>query len=276
MAATVLFAASGARAERLLLPGLMGYNALPALRNADPKIGPHVEVELSAAAQLSGLVAARDAAATPYFRVTVPFGEVAALEVDGVPFELFQVSSATQARIDARSREGVAPGDLRAGARFLLVDERRGRPALGLRLVVKSTTGKGHESLRFTNAPAYLFDLLAGKDVLARRAYTLRALWKVGFLAWQVGEGRQDDAVSFGATLRAALARGASLAVETRGYAGWRGHDKPVVLGLTAALPARRGIELRASVDRGLTRDAPPLDLRVGLVLYLAAPELGG
>ena len=106
----------GARAEPLLVPGRMGYNALPALRNADPVIGPHVEIELSAAAQVSALVAARDAAATPYFRVTVPFGDVAALELDGVPFELFQVSSATQARLEARQRRG-SPRETSAPAR---------------------------------------------------------------------------------------------------------------------------------------------------------------
>lgn len=252
----------------------MGYNALPALRNADPVIGPYLEVEVSAAAQLSALVEARDAAATPYFRVTVPFRGVAALEVDGVPLELFQVSSATQARLAARDREGIAPGDVRVGARFLFARERGARPAIGGRFVVKSTTGKGLESLRFTNAPAYVFDVLAGKDLLPRGR--LRALGKVGFLAWQVASGRQDDALNFGATLRARSARGASLSAELRGYAGWREYDKPVVVGITAGVPAGRRVELTASLDRGLTRDAPPFDMRVGLVLYVDAPEFGG
>jgi hypothetical protein len=254
----------------------MGYNALPALRNVDPVIGPHLEVEVSAAAQVSGLVEARDAAATPYFRVTVPFREVAALELDGVPLELFQISSATQARLDARQRAGMAPGDIRFGARFLLADEGRRRPALGVRLVVKSTTGKALESLRFTNAPGYLFDLLAGKDLRAARPVSLRALGKVGFLAWQVGEGRQDDAVDFGATLRALFVSGVSLAAEFRGYAGWRGDDKPLLLGITAGIPAWQRLEVRATADYGLTPDAPPLDVRLGFVLFLDAPEFGG
>jgi hypothetical protein len=273
LAALALAAGAGVRAEPLLVPGRMGYNALPALRNADPVIGPSLELEMSAAAQFSSLVAARDAAATPYFRVTLPFGEVAALEVDGVPVELFQISSATQARIDARRRAGVAAGDLRAGARFLLAGEGRHRPALGVRLVVKSTTGKALDSLRFTNAPAYLFDLLAGKDLGRAGPVTLRALGKLGFLAWQIAHDRQDDALNFGATLRATFRSGASLAAELRGYAGWRGDDKPVVLGVTAGLPARGGrVELRASADGGLTPDAPPLDVRLGVVLFFDPP----
>jgi hypothetical protein len=251
----------------------MGFNALPALQNADPVIGPDVEVEVSAAAQLSSLVAARDAAATPYFRVTVPFHGVAALEVDGVPLELFQTSSGTQARLGARERAGITSGDVRVGARFLLVNERRRRPALGVQLVVKSTTGKGLDALRFTNAPGYVFDLLAGKDVLAGRRVALRALAKVGFLAWQVGHGRQDDAVDFGATLRATFASGVSLAGEIRGYTGWRDHDDPVVLGIAAGVPASRRLEVRASADHGLTPDAPPMAVRLGLVVFLDPPE---
>ena len=140
---------------------------------------------------------------------------------------------------------------------------------------MKSTTGKGLHSLRFTNAPGYAFDLLAGKNLLVGRPVALRALGKVGFLAWQVGEGRQDDAVSFGAALRATFASGVSLSAELRGYAGWREHDKPVVLGITAGFPRGKRLELRATADHGLTRDAPPLDVRLGFVLFLDAPKFG-
>jgi hypothetical protein len=272
LAAAVVAASAGApRAEPLLVPGRMGYNALPALRNVDPVIGPEVELEVAATTQLSGFVS-RDTAATPYFRLAVPFRGVAALEVDGLPVELFRVSSATQARLEAAQRSGIAPGDVRVGARFLLLDERRRWPALGAQLVVKSATGKGLAALRFMDAPAYVFDFLAGKDLPRAGPVALRALAKLGFLAWQVGEGRQDDAIDFGATLRAAFARGFSLAAELRGYAGWRQDDKPLVLGLTAALRTARRVEVRTSVDRGLTADAPPLDLRLGIVFFFDGP----
>jgi hypothetical protein len=273
--AALVLASSPARAEPLLVPGRMGYNALPALRNADPVIGDDIEVEVSAAAQASSLVAGRDAAATPYFRVTVPFVETAALEVDGVPLELFQVSSRTQARLGAQRRAGLTSGDIRVGARFLLWDERRLTPALGIQVVVKSTTGKGLDALRFTNAPGYVFDLLAGKNLFTGRSIALRALAKIGFLAWQVGEGAQDDAVDYGATLRASFAHGAWLATELRGYMGWRKYDAPLVVGLAAGVSATRRLELRASVDHGLSQDAPPLDVRLGVVVYLDTPKFG-
>jgi hypothetical protein len=140
---------------------------------------------------------------------------------------------------------------------------------------VKSTTGKGLDALRFTNAPGYVFDLLAGKDLLASRSVAVRAVAKVGFLAWQVAHGRQDDAVNFGATLRASLASGISLAGEVRGYSGWRENDDPVVVGMTVGVPAGRRLEVRATADHGLTPDAPPIDVRLGLVVSLDAPKFG-
>jgi hypothetical protein len=139
---------------------------------------------------------------------------------------------------------------------------------------VKSTTGKGLDSLRFTNAPGYVFDVLAAKDLGAAGPVALRAIAKLGFLAWQVGPGRQDDALDYGATLRATFASGVSLATELRGYAGWRGHDKPLVLGMSAGIPWRR-LEVRGGIDSGLTPDAPPLEVRLGAVLFLDTPEFG-
>lgn len=250
-----LVCAPGAAAsEPLLVPGRMGYNALPALRNVDPVVGNRTELELSATAQLAGL-GSEDVAGTPYVRLTVPFREVAALELDGTPFELFRTSAATGERIGARVRSGASPGDLRAGARFLVLEERGLRPALGLRLVVKSTSGKDRGARRFTNAPGYVFDLLAGKDLAAAGPVRLRALAKLGFLAWQVADGRQDDALDYGATLRASFASGVALSGEWRGYAGWRGDDRPMVLGLTADVPAGSRVLLRA---RPPTAGSPP------------------
>jgi hypothetical protein len=273
IAAVLLAVAAAGRAEPLLVPGRMGFNALPALRNVDPAVGRDVEVELTAATQLSG-VPARDAAFTPYFRISVPFREVAALELDGVPLELFRTSAATQARLEAGRREGVAPGDLRPAARFLLVGEAGRRPAIGLRLAVKSTTGKDRRAFRFSNAPGYVFDVLAGKDLPRVGGIELRALAKLGFFAWQVAGGRQDDALHYGATLRARFPSGVSLSTELRGYAGWRVQDKPMVLGVTAGVPAARRLQVLAGVDGGLSRDAPPLEVRIGVVMSFDAVRL--
>jgi hypothetical protein len=150
--------------------------------------------------------------------------------------------------------------------------ERRA-PALGLRLSVKSATGKGLDSRRFTNAPGYEIDLLAGKDVGALGVSRLRALARVGFLSWQYGQNTQDDALAYGAVLRATGPDGVALELEWRGYAGWRFADRPSVLGLGAIVPVRGG-EVRAAVNAGVSTDAPPLELRLGYVFRFDVPAV--
>lgn len=254
-----------------LVPGRMGFNALPVLPNVDAVIGPLAEIEVTGAVQLSGLDA-RDHAATPYLRLTVPFREAAALEVDATPVEFWRTSAATQQRLQARYRADGTPGDVRFGARFLLLRERRG-PALGLRLSVKSATGKGLASRRFTNAPGYEIDVLLGKDVGTLGAARLRALARVGFLSWQYAQNTQDDALAYGAVLRATGPAGVALELDWRGYAGWRFADRPSVLGFGTIVPVRGG-ELRAAVNAGVSTDAPPLELRLGFVGRFEVPAV--
>jgi hypothetical protein len=240
----------------------MGYNALPVLPNADPVVGGRGELSLEAAAQLSG-PALGHASATPYFRLTLPFREVAAIEIDGTPVEVWRTSPATQARLSARRRSGIAQGDLRFGGRFLLLDEGR-LPALGLRFSVKSTTGAAFDSRRFTNSTGYEVDALAGKDVGRVGRARLRALGRVGLGVWQFADDGQDDAVSYGVTLRATMPRGAAFALEWRGYAGWRGRDSPSLVSVSASAPRGSG-SVFAMANVGVSRDAPPLELRVGI-----------
>ncbi len=261
-----------ARGDQTIVPGLFGYNALPAIPNADPVVEDHVLFELSAAAQLSDLTSARDAAATPYVRLVIPFRGLVALEIDGTPVEWWRVSPEMQQRLGAQNSHGIELGDMRFGARFSIWPEGDRLPAIGIRFVTKTTTGKGFENRRFMDAPAYIIDALFGKDLPLRLgpSVNLRLLAKIGFLAWQQGSDWQDDAIDFGATLqlRSGLTR---LEAEWRGYRGYEQQDKPQLVGLTVG--HRTGsVEWVATVNRGLTGDAPPWELRAGLILRFGAP----
>jgi hypothetical protein len=242
----------------------MGPNALPALPNPDPVIGRKVEVEMGLSLAV-GSPGPGDQALAPTFRILVPFREIAALEVDGAPAEVFSTSASTRERLGIQEGSGLARGDLRFGARFLVLPEGDLRPAVGLRFVVKSTTGKQVEARRFTNSPAYTIDAILGKDAGRLGAARLRVLAKLGFFAWQQGNARQDDAIDYGLTLRAALPRGA-LALEWRGYAGWRGHDRPMLMGLTGSWPLATWADAALTVNRGITGDAPPWEVRGAFV----------
>lgn len=259
--------------DRSVVPGRMGYNALPTVPNADPVVGDEVQLELQLTTQLSDLGAARDASLTPYGRLVVPFRGMVALEVDAVPVELWRVSPETQQSLHAVAGRGVDLGDVRFGARFLLLSEQGALPALGLRILTKTASGKGFESRRFTASPGYLADALAGKDLVtwSGGAGRLRLLGKLGFLSWQQGDGWQDDGWDFGATLQLSTGGGARLELEWRGYSGYEARDRPRVAGLTAGYPTG-AVEWVATANRGIGPDAPPWELRLGTILRLPSP----
>ena len=247
----------------------MGYNALPTLPNADPQVEDDIHLELWLGSQLSSLTTARDAALTPYVRVVVPFHGFAALEMDAVPVELWRVSPETQAKLGATRPSGTALGDVRFGARFTLVDERRLTPAFGVLFTTKTASGKAFQDRRFTDAPGYMVDGLLGKTLpfgLGPFEHA-RLLAKLGFVAWQQGSGWQDDAVALGATLKLATRAGSRLEVEWRAYQGYERHDRPALLGVTLGRPVTRAFDLAATLNRGVNADAPPWEVRLGVVL---------
>lgn len=260
-----------------LVPGRMGYNAIPTLVAADPAIGDELAVELSGVVQASDLASATDASALPYVRVFVPFRRVAALEVDAIPFEAWRVGPATQERLAAVHGSGTTKGDVRLTTQFALYDETPAVPALGLRLHVKTASGKGIEDRRFLAAPAYGVDLLAGKTLPWKvGVFRVRVVGSAGFLAWQQGSARQDDAFMAAARLLLGSPGRSRLALDWRAYWGWQQEDQPMVLGVTGGWRVFDSVELLGTLDRGLTRDAPPWALRVGVVLYVDARSVPG
>ncbi len=263
--------------DRSLVPGLMGYNALPTLVAADPAIGEELAFELSGVVQVSDFTTATDAAAYPYLRLFVPFRHVAALELDAIPFESWRVGPETQQRLDAAHASGTTKGDIRLSAQFALVHESSGFPALGFRVFLKSASGKGIEDRRFLSAPGYAGDLLAAKTLPWRVGdLAVRVVANAGIFVWEQGSSQQDDAFAAAARVLLRAPGRSRLAVDWRGYWGWQQYDKPMVLGLTAGWRAGDAVELLATVDRGLTSDAPPWTMRVGVVLYVDALSIPG
>jgi hypothetical protein len=273
-AAVLLAAASAAHAQySSIVPGRMGPNALPALPVEDAALPSRIATHLGGSFHLTG-AAASDTAFAPRFHVLVPFRQIAALEVEGAPFEVWRISPETRAASGARRLSGVSSGDVSFGARFGLLEERGRRPALTLRLLTKSTTGKGLENLRFTDGPAYAVQTLAAKTVHrgegAVRA--VRVLAKLGFLAWSQDQGLQDDALDYGAAVDTVFRRGTELRVELRGYQGYQSYDKPMLASVRVLQPVARRAGLTLAVNRGLRSDAPEWELQAGLLLSLKNP----
>lgn len=270
------FPVAGARAQaQPVVPGLMGPNALPTLPVEDPVVGEELLVQVQGTVQLNDQ--GTDVAFAPYFRLEIPFLKVVALTFDGTPVEFWRVSPETQAATGAQNASGTTAGDIRFGARFLVIRESGWVPALGVRILTKTTTGKGLADRRFTDAPAYEIDALAARTVLEGDGFVrrLRVMLQLGFFAWQQVTATQDDAVAYGAALQAVLRPGVQLDLQVRGYTGWQGNDSPLVVGLGASY-ALKPVRFLLAVNRGLTTAAPNWDIRAGVEFYFRIPYLAG
>jgi hypothetical protein len=257
-----------------VVPGLMGPNALPTLPVEDAVVGDVALVEVAATTQFQDLKGT-DTAFAPYFRIVIAFRDIAALEIDGTPVEWWQTSAEVQAARGAASASGVAKGDLRFGAKFNFVGETEGVPAISLRFVTKTTTGKSYDDRRFTNGPGYMIDALVSKTLLEGTGTVrrLRLLGQLGFVAWQQGTAAQDDAFAFGAALQARFPGDWELEAQIRGYLGWQAYDKPVLVGMTASY-AFDPFRVLLTVNRGITSDAPAWEVRAGMDFSFAIPFL--
>jgi hypothetical protein len=273
LALTAVAPSLPAAQESPIVPGRMGPNALPAIPVEDAALPTSTLAEIGGAAHVTGPGGA-DRAFTPEFKLVVPFGGFAAVEIEGTPLEVWRVSPETQQRFNGRATSGVAKGDVAFGARFQLFREAERRPAVALRFITKSTTGKGLEDRRFTDAPAYAIETLAAKSFRtgSQLVPAVRVLGKLGFLAWSQQPGLQDDALDYGAAVDALFRSGTELRVEIRGYQGYQSQDKPMLAAVRVLQPVWRRADVLLGVNRGLRSDAPDWELRAGLQLRLRTP----
>jgi hypothetical protein len=242
----------------------MGPNALPPISAEFPAPPEKVTVRLEAAGQLSK---AGDVSATPAFRLDAPLARCVSILFDGTPVEAWRITQATAEQWQVDKMQGVSKGDIRFGAKFLLVDGQDTKPSFALRLMTKTTTGKDEALHRFTNAPGYFIDALTGWR--PRPGYELDA--SLGFFAWQQGSRGQNDAVSWALSAKMPLGERFDLRAEAKGYVGWQTNDKPVQLGLATGYRLNDSLRLTAAANVGL-RDAAAIEGRLGVEVALPSP----
>ena len=117
---------------------------------------------------------------------------------------------------------GMDSGDAYVSTDILIFDERKCGCGLVLRAALKSASGNSFGSARVYDAPGYFFDFAAGRNIVesADGRTMFRIALSTGFLCWQTANGRQNDAVMYGAL--ASLKTGPFKAeVNYGGYVGW-------------------------------------------------------
>lgn len=265
------------RADRavpsLVAPAFFGPNAFPVPEMADTAAFGRWSFELAA----EGFVGFEgDRTADPFARLRLP------LWSDRVSLALWmpvvEFYGSTEERLATcrvqeewhdKALSGHLGGDLYVSTDMLLLREGAVRPSLILRAALKTASGGRYECARYYDSPGYFFDATVGKTIgLDKEGHaSLLVALSTGFLCWQTNNGRQNDAVMYGAQVRLRAGRW-SLEETLAGYSGWEhAGDCPATLRSRIALHFNR-LEPYMMYLYGL-RDYPFHQLRVGVAYTL-------
>jgi len=265
---TVLACSTTARAgDPWVNPGTMGANALPSVPVEAPWADEFTMVRVGVAAQ-SGLRG--DTSFTPTFRLSAPFGKWVTVIFDGMPLELWWSSPQTRAEWSLPRDSGVSKADIRFGAKALLADFGEGLPQIGVRFLTKTTSGKDYDARRFTNAPAYLLELLIGEKFFAWENLSVNVYGSLGAYIWQQGSDRQNDATHFALAGEMQAWKRLNVSLQVRGYAGWQRDDKVLVIAPRVGVEVAQWLEIGVTANVGFI-SAPRLDGRLDFTFRLPA-----
>ena len=223
----------------LVAPGYFGPNAFPVPDMLDGTTSSDLRVELYGDGFLCSMTSnpTDDVTFDVFAKATIPlFTDRVNLVIWMPVVEWFRSGPAVNAlrRVQNPDRwiSGVDSGDAYVSTDILILDERKRGCGLVLRAALKSASGNSFGTARVYDAPGYFFDVAVGRDIVksADGKTVFRTALSAGFLCWQTGNGRQNDAVMYGAL--ASLKTGPFKAeVNYGGYVGWEGKgDRPMTL----------------------------------------------
>lgn len=120
-------------------------------------------------------------------------------------------------------------GDVYVSTDIQVLKQKKYLPDFVLRAAIKSASGGGWPNARNYDCPGYFFDGTLAKSIYFKHGFfqELRFAGSAGFLCWQTDNGRQNDAVMYGAQLKL-LTSCFSLAQVFTGYVGWENNPSPV------------------------------------------------
>jgi hypothetical protein len=155
-----------------------------------------------------------------------------AIDVQFVPYEMFKMSHETKTErriyyLNYNDKRTV--GDVVANTTIQLLQKKRDKVQLALRLGVRMPSGGHLGSARYADVPGYWIDLGCG---LPFKNPEWKWLGMAGFFVWQtnVDNFRQDDAFLFGTGLEWNH-NGLRLQAYTAGYTGYKNNgDRPTLV----------------------------------------------
>jgi len=251
----------GWKAFMIISPGYLGINALPIPTQLKGEVPARPELET--AVDLHFLPGER--AQNIYIRYLHSFanGRIA-VEIFGVPVEHSDYNQEIRDERKSRVKSGEEwdIGDLYFATHIKILNERKWWPSAVLRMACKTASGELYGA-RFTDTPAYWFDLSAGKTFDLSKSLTLRPFAMGGFYVWQTTSTGllQNDAKLWGGGVEAQYKK-FRLEQSLQGYNGWRG-EKDCPMNYRAILGFKiRSNELKLEYQHGI-RDVLYKSLRI-------------
>ena len=202
-----------------------------------------------------------------YARLTVPlFSDRANLVIYGPLYEFFH-SGPSVNKFRRLPYEGDVDyhtsGDIYVSTEFQTLLEQQHGLDMTVRAVLKSASGDRYEYARYYDSPGYFFDATFARAFAISDAVIFRFALSGGFLCWQTDNGRQNDAVMYGA-LADIKAGHFSLRTQYGGYVGWElDGDAPMTLRVDAGWDMG-DFSIKAGWQAGFN-DWPVQRLRFGL-----------
>src|SRR6478735_1334132 len=179
-------------------PGYMGPNALPVPEIKKGVVGNNFYLKAGGEVQFGNGDLTRNTTAALYYPI-VP-GKVA-VELYGIPYEAYTLTEGIKQkrRILDQNNAGHVWGDYYVGTILQVVKDKVYLPDIALAFTLKTASGNHLLNARFTDAPAYFFDLSFGKEFRFKRSALIqsaRIYGSGGLYIWQTNSDNypQDDA----------------------------------------------------------------------------------
>ncbi len=260
-----------------IAPRYFGPNAFPVPEMLDGRVQPCLQVEL-AAEHYMGFQ--HDRTTNLFARAYFPLFTDRVNLTLWMPLQEWYLMTPERQRTcrlqDTISIQGHGAGDVYISTDIQLLRDKVCMPDIVLRAAVKTASGGSYNLARFYDSAGYFFDLALGKSIYLARdkqgmsildktgaKVELRLAASAGFLCWQTDNGRQNDAVMYGAQL---LLRTQYISIREvfSGYVGWeKNGDSPMILN-TIIRGYAKGFEPFVSYQYGI-QDYPFHQIRVGL-----------
>jgi len=198
-------------------------------------------------------------------RFSYPLGEKASLRLSMNPIEYFEMDSTIRNERLARDEfpKGYASGDLLVEMNALLFENEHSELLFNIGL--KTASGSQFRNARYTDSPAYYFDLSYHRQKVFSQDLIVDAGLLMGLYVWQTYmiNNRQNDAILAAASLKVHY-KNYSLNQDLRGFKGYLNNgDKPLLYSVKLA---RKWKSMQVSISQQYAlHDYPYHSLSLGI-----------